>query len=157
LPLHRGRRSFAALVRQVESRANPTEALIVLTKTQAVVRVGKNAVRARNRVFNTSNSNSLTAIRMFCVVDAMLTMVEKNFGLRARDRFDNGFYERAATNRCVDAKCIAEFREFLREQGDDFMQTVDDWLSAHSVSPRSNRRIGKTCRVGTGIYMFASE
>lgn len=157
LPLHRGRRSFDALVRLVASRADPSEALIVLTKTQAVVRVGKSAVRAQNRVFNTSNSNSLTAVRMFCVVDAMLTMVEKNFGLRARDRYDQGFYERAATNRCVDSNCISGFRGFLREQGDDFMQTVDDWLSVHSVSPRSGRRKRKTLRVRTGVYMFASE
>jgi hypothetical protein len=157
LPLHRGRHSFDALVRQVASRADPTEALIVLTKTQAVVRIGKSAVRARNRVFNTSNSNSLNAIRMFCVVDAMLTMVEKNVGLRARDRLDSGFYERAATNRSVDSKCIGEFREFLREQGDDFMQTVDDWLSAHSISPRLDRRRRRTLRVGTGVYMFASN
>jgi hypothetical protein len=157
LPIHGGRRSFDALVRLVASRANPAEALIVLTKTQAIVRIGRNGVRARNRVFNTSNSNSLNAIRMFCVVDALLTMVERNVGLRARDRFNNGFYERAATNRSVDAKCIPQFREFLREQGDDFMQTVDDWLSAHSVLPRPGRRRSSTCRVGTGVYMFASE
>jgi len=157
LPLHRGRRSFDTLVRLAASHVDPSEALIVLTKTQAVVRVGRTAVRAQNRIFNTSNSNSLTAVRLFCVVDAMLTMVEKNFGLRARDRYAKGFYERAATNRWVDSSCISGFRDFLREQGDDFMQTVDDWLSVHAVSPRSGRRKGRTLRVGTGVYMFASD
>ena len=157
LPLGGGRRSFAALVRQVAPGSDPVEALTVLTRTQTVVRVGSHKVRARSRVFNTSNSNSLNAIRMFCVIDAMLTMVEKNVDLGERDRFNNGFYERAATNRAVDVACIAEFRRFLREQGDDFMQTVDDWLSSHSVHPRPGRRKGRTCRVGTGVYMFASE
>jgi hypothetical protein len=37
------------------------------------------------------------------------------------------------------------------------MQTVDDWLSAHSVSPRPRQRRSNACRVGTGVYMFASE
>lgn len=94
---------------------------------------------------------------MFCVIDAMLTMVERNVELTARDRFNNGFYERAATNRSVDVNCLSEFRQFLREQGDDFLQTVDDWLSAHSVRPGEDGKTAKTCRVGTGVYMFASE
>jgi hypothetical protein len=157
LRIHRGRRSFGALVRQVESRADPAEALAVLLKSRAVTRHGRDAVRARSRVFNTSGSNSLNAVRLLCVVDAIVTMVDKNFQVRARDRFSKGFYERAATNRYVDARCLHDFHVFLREQGDDFMQTMDDWLSAHSRGHPTSGRPPKTFRVGTGIYMFASD
>jgi hypothetical protein len=157
LPLYHGRRSFYALVRLVAPQADPMDALDVLTRTQSVVRERRNIVRARNRVLNTSSSNSLNAIRMFCVVDAMLTVVERSFRLRARERFDNGFYERAATSLWVDARYISQFRDFLREQGDDFMQTVDEWLAAHSVPPSSMQRKAKTCRVGAGVYMFADQ
>jgi hypothetical protein len=157
LPIRNHKYSFETLVRTVAPGADPLEALAVLTKTHTAARVGANMVRAKSRVFNTSNSDSLNAIRMFCVVDAMLNMVEKNVKLRARDRFDNGFYERVATNRAVDVRSISKFRRFLREQGDDFMQTVDDWLSSHSVAKRPKGSISKTCCVGTGIYMFASE
>jgi len=157
LPIANEKRSFEALVRAVAPGADPIEALAVLTKTDTVVKVGSTKVRAKSRVFNTSNSDALNAIRMFCVVDALLNMVEKNVKLRARERFDNGFYERVATNRAVDARNIANFRRFLREQGDDFMQTVDDWLTAHSVSNRARNYKARQCCIGAGVYMFASD
>jgi len=152
-----GRRSFRALVRKVDSRANPQEALAVLVKSGAARRQQRDKVRAVSRVFNTSGSNALNAVRLLCVVDAIVTMVDKNFAVRARDRFSKGFYERAATSRYVDARCLSQFHVFLREQGDDFMQTVDDWLSAHTSRASSKGRAAKTVRVGTGIYMFASD
>jgi hypothetical protein len=152
-----GRRSFGALVRRVDPRADPSEVLDVLLSSGAVRRQGRDGVRALGRVFNTSGSNELNAVRLLCVVDAIITMVNKNFAVRAQDRFSKGFYERAATNRYVDARCVNRFHVFLREQGDDLMQTVDDWLSAHTSKTTAKGRSAKTVRVGTGIYMFASD
>jgi hypothetical protein len=157
LQVRNHKNSFDSLVHQVAPGADPDEALAVLARTETVRRVGVNRVRARSRVFNTSNSDSLNAVRMFCVIDALLNMVEKNVTVRAHERFNSGFYERVATNRSVDTRSIATFRRFLREQGDDFMQTVDDWLSAHSIEGRHRKGSRKSCCVGTGVYMFASE
>ena len=87
----------------------------------------------------------------------MLTTVEKNLEVTARKPSTKGFYERAATNYRVDAKWVPAFQAFLQEQGDDFLQVVDDWLAAHSVASKISSRNVKTLRVGTGVYMFASE
>lgn len=157
LQIRKGTTSFEALVRRATPGVDPGEALRVLIKTRAVSKVGRERIRARSRVFNTSNSDSLNAIRMFCVVDALLNMVERNVNVRASDRFNSGFYERVATNRAVPVKHISKFRDFLREQGDDFMQTVDDWLTTHSVHKGARVRTQKLCSVGTGLYMFASD
>jgi hypothetical protein len=157
LPLRGEKRSFAALVRLVAPGAEPAEALTVLLKAKAVARIGRHRVRARSRVLNTAASNWLTAIRLLSVVDAMLKTIERNLVVGARDRATKGFYERSATNVKVDAKCIEDFHAFLREQGDEFLQTVDDWLSAHTSKTTAKGRSAKTVRVGTGIYMFASD
>ncbi len=86
----------------------------------------------------------------------MLTMVERNVELTASDRFNTDFMNEQQQ---IDlwTRTAYEFHQFLREQGDDFLQTVDDWLSAHSVRSAEDGRAAKTCRVGTGVYMFASE
>jgi len=157
LPLRGRRRSFSALVHRAAPDASPTEALTVLATSRAVALIGANKVRARSRVLNTASSNRLTAIRLLSVIDAMLKTIERNIVVRARERATKGFYERSATNVRVDARCIEEFHAFLREQGDEFLQTVDDWLSAHTSRASSKGRSAKTVRVGTGIYMFASD
>jgi hypothetical protein len=94
---------------------------------------------------------------MLSVVDSVLTTVEQNLDVGSTRRGSGKFYERAATNHRVETRCLKEFQQFLLEQGDDFLQTVDDWLSAHSVPVGNGKRSVKTCRVGTGVYMFASE
>jgi hypothetical protein len=94
---------------------------------------------------------------MLSVVDAVLTTVEQNLDVGSHRRNSGKFYERAATNHRVETRYLKEFQRFLLEQGDDFLQTVDDWLSAHSVPVGDDKRFVKTCRVGTGVYMFASE
>src|SRR5882672_774180 len=157
LPLHGRAQSFDALVRHVRPNSDPSEALAVLVRLHAVARVGKASVVARSRVLSTAASRGLTAARMLSVVDAVLTTVEHNLDVSERHSSARKFYERAATNYHVDVRYLKDFQDFLLEQGDDFLQTVDDWLSAHSVRPGDDGRSAKTCRVGTGVYMFASE
>jgi hypothetical protein len=157
LPLRGRRRSFSALVQHTQAGADPEEALSVLVRLRAVSKIGKTSVVARSRVLNTVASHDLTAARLLSVVHAMLTTVEKNLEVTARQPGTKGFYERAATNHRVDARHVPEFQSFLQEQGDDFLQVVDDWLAAHSVTVKSTKRRVKTLRVGTGVYMFASD
>jgi hypothetical protein len=157
LPLRGRTRSFAALVRHVRPTLDPSEALAIMMRLKAISRVGTRSVIAKCRVLSTASSRTLTAARMLSVVDAVLTTVERNLGISSRDHKTQKFYERAATNHQVDVRYLHKFQEFLLEQGDDFLQTVDDWLSAHSVRQSNTSVATKTCRVGTGVYMFASE
>ncbi len=157
LRLHGRVRSFDSLVHKARPNMDPAEALAVLCRLRAVTRIGKANVVARSRVLSTAASRSLTAARMLSVVDAVLTTVERNLDVGARRSPVSKFYERAATNHRVDVKCLQEFQEFLLEQGDDFLQTVDDWLSAHSVESNNRDSSARACRVGAGVYMFASE
>lgn len=157
LRLHGRVRSFDALVHQARPNMDPAEALAVLCRLRAVTRIGRASVAARSRVLSTAASRSLTAARMLSVVDAVLTTVERNLDVGTRRSPVSKFYERAATNHRVDAKYLDEFQGFLLEQGDDFLQTVDDWLTAHSVRNNHSASAARACRVGAGVYMFASD
>ena len=157
LSLHGRTKSFDALVHSIRPSNDPREALAVLARLRAVTKIGRTSVVARCRVLSTAGSRGFTAARMLSVVDAVLTTVEQNLDVGSHRRNSGKFYERAATNHRVETRYLKEFQRFLLEQGDDFLQTVDDWLSAHSVPVGDDKRFVKTCRVGTGVYMFASE
>lgn len=157
LSRHGRSHSFDALVRLVRPDIDATEALTVLQRLRAIRREGQNTIVARSRVLSTAASKGLTAARMLSVVDGVLTTVERNLDVGANRPNVSKFYERAATNHRVDARCLADFQRFLLEQGDGFLQLVDDWLSAHSIPTNQDARKKAICRVGTGVYMFASE
>jgi hypothetical protein len=58
-------------------------------------------------------------------------------------------FERRAVNLQVDEKALAEFQQFLEEEGQRFLERVDDWLSAHEVTEGTDK---KSVRLGAGIY-----
>jgi hypothetical protein len=60
-------------------------------------------------------------------------------------------FERAAVNDRVRADALPEFREFLNQEGQAFLERLDAWLTAnevqeHDASPQT------TLRLGAGVY-----
>lgn len=62
-------------------------------------------------------------------------------------------FERRALSVRIDGRAISAFREFLEREGQQFLERIDDWLSAHEVadSPES-ADMGRGVRLGAGIY-----
>jgi hypothetical protein len=59
-------------------------------------------------------------------------------------------FERSAVNGQVAASSLAEFRQFLDEEGQAFLERVDAWLTAHEVSGSPGDPA--TLRLGAGMY-----
>jgi hypothetical protein len=48
---------------------------------------------------------------------------------------------------------IPILRRIVAERGQRFLESLDDWLSAHEVGPRDKAR-DEAVRTGVGIYFF---
>jgi hypothetical protein len=61
-------------------------------------------------------------------------------------------FERAAVNAQIDASAVKEFRRFLDQEGQAFLERVDAWLTAHEVADAASGSREKTLRLGAGLY-----
>lgn len=71
-----------------------------------------------------------------------------NHNLVADDENPSRFLGRATDTR-IDARSIPEFREFIEEHGQPFLELVDDWLSRHRTDEDQN-----AVRVGLGMFLI---
>ena len=62
--------------------------------------------------------------------------------------------EGRATEPRVPVRRVAEFREFLEEHGQAFLELVDRWLHENRARSDSDK---KTVRLGAGMYMIENE
>jgi hypothetical protein len=70
-----------------------------------------------------------------------------------RDAKTPARFERAALNDRVLASALPEFREFLNQEGQAFLERVDAWLIAHEAKENAGGGSAKaTIRLGAGVY-----
>jgi hypothetical protein len=69
----------------------------------------------------------------------------------SRKSDQRSLFERRAINLHVDARALPEFREFLEQEGQQFLERMDDWLSKHRVDLESDRA---SVRLGVGVYQI---
>ena len=74
-----------------------------------------------------------------------------NHNLGAKDRASTLFLGRA-TNADIPKSAEPAFHAFLEEQGQSFLERVDDWLTTHAAAPDTD-----TDRVRLGVGLFAIE
>jgi hypothetical protein len=68
-----------------------------------------------------------------------------------RDARTPARFERAALNDRVLASAVPEFREFLNQEGQAFLERVDAWLLAHEATGSAGSKKA-TIRLGAGVY-----
>jgi len=61
-------------------------------------------------------------------------------------------FERAAVNDRIAKSALPEFRRFLEEEGQAFLERMDAWLAAHEVKDGDTAAGVETLRLGAGTY-----
>ena len=69
-----------------------------------------------------------------------------------RDEADTSRFERRASNTCIPKAAVPEFRQFIEDEGQAFLERVDAWLSAHE-----DRDAKDTVRLGLGAYWIENN
>lgn len=66
-------------------------------------------------------------------------------------------FERAAMNGHVRAQALPEFRKFLENEGQAFLERVDAWLTAHQARAEQPSEKAGAIRLGAGVYHIQDE
>ena len=61
-----------------------------------------------------------------------------------------------ATSDSVDGAAMSEFEAFVEQRGQEFLETVDKWLTEHEARPATGSA-RKRVRLGLGMFLIAGE
>lgn len=151
LPADGERRSFAALCRRYAGDISPTTLLKELKRVGAVVESATGELTARSRYYMP------TPFDPQWLMDAGSTFADlgdnMNYNLSAQAGTPTRFLGRA-TDETIDASAIPEFRAFIEEQGQPFLELVDDWLTQHRQEYIRQEETDPARQVRLGLGMF---
>jgi len=152
LPLTREGReaSFAALHRRYGGDIPASAMLKELIQAGAVAE-GGGQLRAISRYYMPDPLDPEAVIRAGSVVNDLGSTVAWNL---VRPEGAPSRIEGRATEPRVPVRRVTEFREFLEEHGQAFLELVDRWLHENRAPSDSDK---KTVRLGAGVYMIENE
>ncbi|MGH8453021.1 MAG: DUF6502 family protein [Nevskiales bacterium] len=148
LPLD-GEGSFADLVRRY-SGDMPSRALLEeLRRVNAVTLEGKDRVRVLSRAY-VPRAGDLEGLRMLgTALHDLAATIDYNLtrsGAPAR-------FQRTVFSERVPARVIPILSRITAERAQRFLESLDDWLTAHELGPRDKSK-DEAVRTGVGIYFF---
>ena len=149
LPLEGERASFVALMRRCGGGdVRPTTVLKELVSAGAVRARPDGRLQVLQRHY-IPHAMDAELLRLWGTVLADVAMT---YGHNlTRGPKESSRFERAAINDRIPAKVVAEFRQFLNQEGQAFLERVDAWLTAHQVTAEERSSKDAT-RLGVGVY-----
>lgn len=150
LPVEGEGATFAALVRLCGgSDVRPSTLLKELQSAGAVRQRPDGKVEALQRIY-IPHSIDEQLIRLWGTVLAdVATTYVHNLTRNARTP---ARFERAAVNDRIAASALPEFRKFLNDEGQQFLERLDAWLTEHEVREGKRKADIETIRLGVGLY-----
>lgn len=147
LPIDGPGATFAELVRRYGGGDIPPGALLKeLQLARAIERGRDDTVRALTRVYLPRRMEE-GQIRLWgSVLQDVGSTLEHNL---TRDVRTGPRFERRALSVLVDKRALPAFKQFLEQEGQAFLERMDDWLTAHQVSDDTK---GEAIRLGAGVY-----
>ncbi|MBT8081172.1 MAG: hypothetical protein KJO56_01965 [Gammaproteobacteria bacterium] len=137
--------SFVQLVREYSGDMAPRQMLNQLLESAAVVKVD-DRYKAVRRIFLHSKLSPEMIQRLGSVGYRVFSSAAKNID---RDSETVGYFDRMvfADDGCSD-RVIAEFNEFIKERGQDFLEELDVWFTSRKEESEKSKD-----RKETGVYM----
>jgi hypothetical protein len=144
-----GDTGFAELVKRYSGDMPPRALLEELRRVNVVALEGKNKVRVLSRAF-VPHAGDLEGLRMLgSALHDLATTIDYNL---MRDG-EPARFQRTVFSERVPARVIPILRRITAERGQRFLESLDDWLTAHELGPRDKDK-DEGVRTGIGIYFF---
>jgi len=138
--------SFESLCNRYCSDVPATTMLKELTHVGAVVEGSDGAFVAVSRIYMPVLMDPEQMLRSGSVMEDVGDTIAYNLH---RSDIDPSRFERRATNTRVATDAVPEFREFIEQEGQAFLERVDAWLTEHE-QPEAEETEG--VRLGIGAY-----
>jgi len=145
IPVDGKQGSFAALCRRFAGDISPSTLLKELKRVGAVKQDSDGNLRALLRYYMPVTFDAEWILNAGSVLADLGRNVNHN--LQADDDNPSQFMGRAA-NHSVSVEALPEFREFLEQQGQEFLEEIDTWLTEHSTDDET----ASTMRLGVGLF-----
>ncbi|HRX89106.1 MAG TPA: DUF6502 family protein, partial [Steroidobacteraceae bacterium] len=141
--------TFTELLRRAGAGdVRPGSILKEMLAAKAVELLPDGRLRALSRNF-VPQSMSATSVRLWGSVIADLAETRSHNLLRTDS--DPARFERAAINDRIDPAALPAFREMLAREGQQFLERIDAWLSAHELACADDSA-RTPIRLGVGVY-----
>lgn len=144
-------RSFESLCRKYVGDVAATTMLKELKHVDAVAEEEDGTLTVKTRTYMPAMMDPARMLSSGSVLEDIGYTVAYNLH---RSDEDPGRFERRATNTRIPASAVPEFRKFLENEGQAFLEQVDAWLSEHEIK-ESDGKDG--IRLGVGTYWIAGR
>lgn len=153
LPITGDERSFWSLCQRFGGDVAVSTMLKELKRVKAVEQTPDGQVRALQRYYMPVQFDSEWIANAGSVFGDLGTNINHN--LTTSDDKPSRFLGRA-TNPTIDASAIPEFRVFVEEQGQAFLEKVDQWLTEHQAT--QDEATGENAvRLGVGLFTIQDD
>ena len=141
-----GRLSLVSLAMRVTKSRYGASALVNDLINMQVLQRGKMTFRPRQRSAVISTNNAIAAAYAAVTMSRLIRTMQHNVAQAGPLRF-----ERSVSEVNISQSDLPQFHAFARQQGEYFIDAVDDWLG-HAARSQSKR--GKTVPVGVGAFAW---
>jgi len=148
-----GKRSFCELVRRSGALdVTPSELLDELVRVGAAVQLPNGLIRVLARSYLPSQTDPAALEFMSVAFTDLASTLARNLEYEERSKF---FERRVWTPHGIAEKDVAAFEQMVNEQGQHFLETLDDWLTSRETEARKSH--DDVVRVGVATYMFQRD
>ena len=143
--------SFSSLVKLAAPNASPTVLLraLVLNRVVRITRGKKVQLLMRYSPVRTGGAIDIKLITAM-IVDFLSAL---EFNLLKNPRRGEGLFQRRAAKVNSDIRLAPVFNEYVRDQSQLFLESVDEWLIRHQPVKKAGQRRRKV-RLGVGVYVI---
>lgn len=145
-----GRRSFFELARRYTGDVPAEEMLDELKRIGAVLDLGNGYYRVLIRSYIPSAADPAK----FHAMSVAFTDLAKTLDQNLRPDEDHKLFERRVwAPNGISQSAAMDFDGYIKERGQQFLETIDDWLSSRESEAIKND-VQPRIKVGLGVYMF---
>ncbi|NND59629.1 MAG: hypothetical protein HKN49_05105 [Gammaproteobacteria bacterium] len=142
--------SFADLKRRYGGDVPASAMLRELVNAGTVSRDDQDLLRPIERYFMPHPTDREHVLRAGSVVADVGATVTRNL---YRGERDPSWFERRAANTNMSPAQVEAFRTFVAQEGQQFLERVDDWLSRHESTSDNDQPV----RLGLGMYIIKDD
>ncbi len=138
--------TFESLCKRYAGDVAPSTMLKELRHVGAVVKDSDGKLIAKTRYYMPVQMDAEQILSSGSVLQDLGNTVAHNL---YRKSDEPARFERRATNTRIPPEAVPLFREFLQQEGQAFLERVDEWLTEHELD---NEHAGEAIRLGLGAY-----
>lgn len=146
--------SFTQLVKRYGGDMPAVAILKEFKRCEIVSQDDDGKLYAVKRYYVPSQSDPGALLRAGSVINDLSSTLYYNLYKAEASKGNSLHFERRATNTQMSPEKAEEFRRFVEQEGQAFLEKIDAWLTANETNEKENTQHTQTIRLGVGTYLI---